>query len=298
MTRFADDLILFAHLVDHASYSRTARVLGVQKSFLSRRIAALEAALGMVLLERRASGPRITDLGLQVYEQARMIRDHCDAAFDVVDQHRNVPSGALNVVCPALLADMVFGAVAISFAASHPRVRLSFDVRTVLPTNGLEAYDIVIMPATGSLPDADFVARRIMNADYELVAAPVWVEQNCGNTLDAMQGCPAVGWWHDAAPEAWMLMDGAGQTQRLNVVPMLRTNDLVLAAKAAVAGLGLARLPAAQSMPYLADGQLVRVLPEYRPVPISIYAAYSSRRALTAAGRAFILALEHAVAQA
>ncbi|NYI23659.1 LysR family transcriptional regulator [Sphingobium indicum] len=292
--RFANDLILFAHLVDNGSYSATARALGVQKSFLSRRISALEAALGLALLQRGAGGIRVTELGKRVYASACGIREMRDEAFRVVGEQLHTPSGALSVVCPTLLSEMLFADVAVAFAASHPKVELTFDVRTILPTAGLDAYDIVILPATEGLPDADFVARRILLADYRLVASPGWRAESDRQSLDDLQDCAAIGWWHDGAPERWKLVDLHGNMRELTVSPVLRTNDLSLAAKAAIAGLGLARLPAAQAAPHVAAGRLVHVLPDCQPHPVSVYAAYPSRRTVTAAGRAFIAALQEA----
>ncbi|AEG51037.1 transcriptional regulator, LysR family [Sphingobium chlorophenolicum L-1] len=295
--RFADDLILFAHLVDNGSYSATARALGVQKSFLSRRIAALETALGLNILQRGANGIRVTDLGNQVYAKACKMRENRDEAFRIVEEQQRTPSGVLNVVCPPLLSEMLFGDVAVAFAADHPKVRLNFEVRTILPTAGLDAYDVVILPATGGLPDADFVARRILLAEYRLVASPRWQAESGKASLEKLQGCVAIGWAHDGAPEIWKLTDEGGNIHELAVSPTLRTNDLALAARAAIAGLGLARLPAAQAIPHIAAGRLVPILPDYQPHPVSIYAAYSSRRAVTAAGRAFLAALQEAAAK-
>lgn len=292
MARSADDLIVFSHLVESGSFTLTARAMGLQKSYVSRRIAALEAQLGLQLLERSSRTLRITELGRRVYDQARAIRNSRDEAFNLVDEHRGAPSGALSVVCPTLLAEMVFGSVAVTFAAENPGVRLTFDVHTSPLGANCDAYDLVIAPQAGSLPDSNQVARRLFEADYCLVAAPALVQGCDRDDLGAFDGFPAVGWWSADPVADWPLVDGAGKEHFLRVRPVMETNDLKLASDAVKAGLGLARLPRALAESGLRSGTLVEVLSGYTLPPVNVHVLYSSRRVLTAAGRAFIAAMD------
>jgi len=292
MARSADDLILFSHLVESGSYTLTAKAMGLQKSYVSRRIAALETVLGLQLLERSSRALRVTELGRRVYEQARAIRNSRDEAFNLVDEHRGAPSGALSVVCPALLADLVFGKVAVAFAAANPGVTLTFDVHTSTLGANCDAYDLVIAPQAGSLPDSSQVARRLFEAEYCVVAAPALVQGMDCSDLSAFSGFPAVGWWAADPGTDWWVVDEAGKVKCLPVHPAMGTNNLELACEAAKAGLGLARLPRTLVAPGLASGALVEVLPDHGVPPVSVHVLYSSRRVLTAAGRAFIAAME------
>lgn len=297
MDRSADDLILFSYLVESGSYTATAQVLGLQKSYVSRRIAALEAMLGLQLIERSSRSLRVTELGQRVYERARVIRNTRDETFDLVDAHLDSPSGALSVVCPTLLAELLIGDLAIQFAAANPRVQLTFDVLTSPPGGYLEAYDLVITPHAGALPDSNQVARRLFTSGYALVASPAFLAGRTTDDLAALQGSPAVGWWQTHPGERWELTDVAGQTHSLAVQSALAGNDLGTALRAAKAGLGLARLPEHHVAAPLSTGELVRVLPDHRLTAISVHVLYSSRRVLTAAGRAFIAAMEARVAE-
>lgn len=296
MDRSADDLILFSYLVESGSYTATARMLGLQKSHVSRRIAALEATLGLQLVERSSRALRVTELGRRVYDRAKIIRNKRDEAFDLVDEHLESPSGALSVVCPTLLADVLFSDMAVRFAAAHPRVQLTLDVMTSPPGGYLDGYDLVITPRAGALPDSNQVARRLFTSDYALVATPDFAAGLGGDDLAAIQGSAAVGWWQSHPGESWELTDAAGQTHWLTVQAALAGNDLGTALRAAKAGLGLARLPEHHAATAIATGELVRVLPEYRLPSISVYVLYSSRRVLTAAGRAFIAAMDAVIA--
>jgi DNA-binding transcriptional LysR family regulator len=292
MARSADDLILFSHLVESGSYTLTAKAMGLQKSYVSRRIAALEAILGLQLLERSSRALRITELGRRVYEQARVIRSSRDEAFNLVDQHRGAPSGALSVVCPDLLAHLIFGRVAVDFASANPGVQLTFDVQTSTLGANCETYDLVIAAQVGNLPDSRQIARRIFVGEYVLVASPALVKDVDCTDLRAFARFPAVGWWSADPATDWSVVDSAGHVHSLLVHRAMGTNNLELACEAAKAGLGLARLPRALAKQGLASGTLVEVLPDYVVPAISVHVLYSSRRVLTAAGRAFIAAME------
>ena len=65
-----NDLRFFAAVVSSGGFSKAARELGLPKSRLSRRVAQLEAELGVRLLERSTRQLRVTEVGREVYAQA------------------------------------------------------------------------------------------------------------------------------------------------------------------------------------------------------------------------------------
>ena len=78
MTIEANDLLLFARVVDEGSFSRAAERLELPKSTVSRRIAALEAQLGERLLLRTTRKLTVTDFGHSVLEHARQVADEVE----------------------------------------------------------------------------------------------------------------------------------------------------------------------------------------------------------------------------
>jgi DNA-binding transcriptional LysR family regulator len=80
--------------------------------------------------------------------------------------------------------------------------------------------------------------------------------------------------------------------------PRFLTNNLAVARTAALAGLGMARLPEPICARDLASGRLRRVLAGYAPPPMVVYATYSSRRSLSVAGQRFLNELCAALAPA
>lgn len=105
--RNLDDLQFFAAVVAQQSFSAAARVLGVPKSLVSRRVALLEERLGVRLLERSTRSLKVTEVGRQVYEHARAALDEADAVEDAALRMRSEPRGLVRISCPHGLQEII-----------------------------------------------------------------------------------------------------------------------------------------------------------------------------------------------
>src|SRR6478609_6579639 len=99
-----NDLQFFAIVVEHGGYAAAERALGIPKSRLSRRVAQLEADLGVRLLQRSTRKFAVTDVGQSVYRHAQSMLAEAQAARDAVDRVAAVPRGTVRVSCPVTLA--------------------------------------------------------------------------------------------------------------------------------------------------------------------------------------------------
>lgn len=288
-----DDLILLSHLVERGSFSHASVAAGVSTSFLSRRISELENDLGVRLVERTTRAFHVTEMGRQLYRHACALREAREAALALVDNRLAKPSGPLCIVCPVVLAEALIGETAIEYAVKFPDVQLTFDVVSSLPNVMPEHYDITFVPSYGSLPNSDMIARRILRTPYTLAASPHCMEQmGAIEHWKDLQNRPGIGWWQGSTKPNWSLIDERGEQIELPIRPTFLTNNLRIARSAALAGLGMVRLPLALCADDLDAGTLVEVLPGLAPRPILIHVAYPSRRSLNAAGRAFLALLD------
>lgn len=293
MVRRVDDLILLTQVVEAGSFTGASAATGLPKSLLSRRIAELEIELGVRLIERTTRSFHVTDVGERLYQHGCVIRDERDAALALVDDLLVHPSGALSIVSPVVLAEQVIGEIAVAFAARYPSVQLTFDVVNGMPNYQPEHYDVTFLPAYGDLPDSEAIARRVMTTPYALVAAPDWiVSAGRPDKVQALNGLAGIGWWQAGSRPIWRLTDGDGDHHEVLIRPSLMTNNLAIARRATLAGLGMARLPEPLCRSDLTNGALVPVLSGVVLEPIVIHVVYPSRRSLTAAGRAFLAMLD------
>ncbi|WP_374404548.1 LysR family transcriptional regulator, partial [Niveibacterium sp.] len=103
----ANDLLLFARVAESGSFSRAAERVGLPKSTVSRRIAALEAGLGERVLTRTTRRLTLTDFGQGLLEHANRLAEEVDAAAALAEHRQSEPSGRLRVSMPADFAATV-----------------------------------------------------------------------------------------------------------------------------------------------------------------------------------------------
>jgi DNA-binding transcriptional LysR family regulator len=128
---------------------------------------------------------------------------------------------------------------------------------------------------------------------YSLVAAPDLLKSlgKVAPPLNNLSGSPGIGWAADDFSSRWKLINQTGKAAEIDVTLIFNGNNLGVIRRAALAGLGLARLPLPMCEADLQEGRLVRPLANWSPPSVTIYALYSSRHALTLAGKLFISGL-------
>ncbi len=286
-----NDLFLFARVVDEGSFSRAATRLGLPKSTVSRRVAALEAHLGERLLLRTTRKLTITDFGLAVLEHARHVVEDVAAAASIAQNRQVEPSGRLRVSMPNDLANLVLAPMLAQFALAHPAITLEIDLSARFVDLIGENFDVAIR--MGDLrDDASLAARRMAVFTGSLYAAPAYLTRR-GTPAE-----PEALMEHDALrilartgePMPWVLTRG---DERWEGIPPGRVtaNAPELLTRMAIAGAGIAVVNDHFVLPYLQRGELVNVLPEWRLPPVSAWAVFPGRRLMPARTRVFLDAL-------
>src|ERR1700743_3175005 len=110
-----NDFFYFAKVVEHGGYARAARALRIPKSRLSRHVAALEARLGVRLVNRSTRRFAITDVGQEVRGHALAMLAEADAAIEAVEFARAEPRGTIKVSCPIELAQSATATIVPEF---------------------------------------------------------------------------------------------------------------------------------------------------------------------------------------
>ena len=291
-----DDLLLLAEVVEAGGFRAAEERTGLTKSRLSRRIAALEQRLQVCLLNRNSRRFEVTEIGRGLYEQSLKIRAATRAALTLADDSGSTPSGMLRVACPFALSQAVVCRLAIAFAQAHPRVRLCLSTTKGTQEALQEHYDLVVHPSTQPLPDSDVIARQLLRQPYVLVAAPSLAAAHAPVLAPAqLQGWPAIGWNSSGAQAVWQLFGPGGAELDVRLPVGFAADNLLAVREAALAGLGVARLPEATCRDDIQAGRLLVLAPGWAPAPMAIYVLYPSRRSLSLAGQSFLAALQQAL---
>src|SRR5262245_29282293 len=136
-----NDLLIFARVVEAGGFGRAAERLGLPKSTVSRRVAALEAALGERLLQRTTRKLVVTDFGQQLLGPAREIVSETEQAVALADSSRGQVGGRLRVSMPGDLGAILADTIA-QFTITHPAVRLELDLSPRRVDVIAESFDV------------------------------------------------------------------------------------------------------------------------------------------------------------
>lgn len=283
-----DDLELFRNIVDCGGLSAAARRLGIAKSTLSRRMAALEDRLGQPLYHRNTRRFRLTNFGAEIHRHCVGMATEAEKVFALAERMRQQPAGMLHVICPPVIGSAVVDALAVEFAASAPGVRLHleetigvFDPRTTLA-------DFIIYPSAGPLPDSALIARRIMSSPHLLAAHPdVLLGRPEPLEPSDLAGFPCMGRGDRGTDWHWTLHRKT-RVERIDFDPVFTATLPSAMLQAARHGLGIASLPEAICQDDMRSGRLVRILPDWQPEPMHMYAIFPNSKELTAAARHFL----------
>ncbi len=251
-------------VADAGGVSPAALRLGLSKSIVSRRLARLEAELGVQLLSRSTRGAALTEPGATFRDYAARVCGEIDLAKEMI-----LPSGdlrgRLRISAPLTFGPSHFAPVLAEMARRHPELHIQACYSDRFVDLIAEGYDCAIR--VGYLPDSNLVARRIGRIHGKLVASPAYIEahgapetpQDLALHQSLMQGT-----------ESWKFMDG---DQIINVRPAGRfkaDNGTALVA-AAVAGIGIAYLPDWVTDEFVASGALVPIMTRYPPPAAGAY---------------------------
>ncbi|GCB04205.1 LysR substrate-binding domain-containing protein [Ralstonia sp. SET104] len=284
-----NDLVLFASVVTHGSFSGAARALGIPKSRVSRRVADLETRLGVRLLQRSTRAVHVTDVGSAFYTHCESMTQAARAAFEVAEHAGEKPSGRLRVSCPVGVAHVFIAPVLSKFLHAQPDVRLELDVTNRRVDVIGDGYDVALR-VRSTLDDSNLVVRSFGVSDQVLVASRSFVaEHGPFETPESMHGVMGVGIGGAAGERTrWRLTAPEGGAVDIDYIPALVTDDLYLIGQTTLAGVGVAQLPFNLCAEPVHDGRLVVLLPEYRLPAHQFHAVFPSRRGLVPAVRAFI----------
>jgi len=286
-----NDLYLYARVVDEGSFSRAAERLGLPKSTVSRRIAALETQLGERLLLRTTRKLTVTDFGHAMLEFAHNVADDVAAATSLAQHRQAEPSGRLRVTMPGDIANVVLAPFLADFVLAHPAITLEVDLSARFVDLIGENFDVAIR--MGDLrDDASLAARRIALLSGSLYAAPKYLATR------GTPGEPEALMEHDALrilgrggdPMPWILSRGKQQWE--GIPPgRVTANSPALLMRMAMAGAGITVANDHFALPYVRRGELIQVLPDWRLPPVPAWAVFPGRRLMPARTRVFIDAL-------
>lgn len=288
----ADDLLLFARVMEAGSFSRAAERVHWPKSTVSRRIGALETRLGEKLLQRTTRKLTLTDFGAGVLEHARTVASEVDGALALALHRQRKPSGRLRVSMPADFAQQVAAGMLAEFALAYPEVQLELDLTPRRVDLIGEGFDLVIR--MGQLDeDSQLAARKLATTHWGLYASPAYVarvgEPLLPQALDSMHGLMLLTRTGESVP--WRLLREGAEPYLARPAQRTLANAPSLLAQLAEGGVGIAGIDRLIVRQALELGRLQRLLPDWHLPGSSCWAVFPERRLMPLRTRVFLEAM-------
>jgi DNA-binding transcriptional LysR family regulator len=284
-----NDMLYFAEVVERGGFAAAGRALDIPKSRLSRRIAELEARLGVRLMQRTTRRLALTEIGEAYLRHCQAMRDAAQAAADTVAQVQTEPRGTVRVSCPITLMQTVLAGRVPQFLRQYPQVRLEVRVSNHAVNLLEEGIDVALRVRPSVEDSGSMVVKRLDVARSVLVAAPSVLQgRQLPQQLDDLQELPAIAMSAHEGMCTWSLVGPRGQSEQVQHVVRYVADDLLSLKMAALQGVGMCSLPDYMCIDALQDGRLLRLLPEWSQSPGIVHAVFPSRRGLSPAVRSFL----------
>lgn len=288
----ADDLLLFARVMEAGSFSRAAERVHWPKSTVSRRIAALESRLGEKLLQRSTRKLSLTDFGAGVLEHARVVAAEVDGALALALHRQQKPSGRLRVSMPADFAQTVAAGMLAEFAIQYPEVALELDLTPRRVDIIGEGFDLAIRMGAMN-EDSMLSARKLATTHWGLYASPAYIarvgEPLLPQALDQMHGLMLLSRTGEALP--WRLEKEGAEPYLARPVQRTLANAPSLLAQLAESGVGIAGIDRLIVRQAVEMGRLQRLLPDWSLPGSSCWAVFPERRLMPLRTRVFLEAM-------
>lgn len=272
---------VFTTAVQAGSFSAAGRSMGLSPASISRHISTLEETLGVRLINRTSRKLAPTQLGMLYFEKAQRILEQFDTLVDTISTHQESPRGLLQVHVRTSVGSHFLAPALPRFCARHPQVKVKLWL-TEEPLDVID-HDIDVAIRLGNLDEPSLVVRKLSSGvERILFANDAYLEAH-GTPREPEDlihhNCltfPPEGRLQDGNA-TWTFRDGKG-TRELALSGSMQVNNAQVLREAALAGIGIALLPAWIVAEDMKAGRLRRVLPHHSTTPTtfdhSIYAVY------------------------
>ena len=286
-----NELQFFVQVSETQSFTLAAKRLGIPKSSVSRAIKRLEDRLGLRLVERTTRSVALTEAGELYLERCHRVMEEAEQADLAVGALLARPRGRLRVGAPVPFARMILGPILGEFLAAYPELRLHLQLLHGDASHRESSLDLLIRP--GPLDDSRLLMKPLLRIRLGAYASPLYlVNREMPDSPGALRhlscittSCGTHGESGDSI--LWRLRRGA-ELKEVRVESRVAVPDPAMCQQLAIAGAGVALLSQSLVHADVEHGRLVRILPDWEPEPVELYALYPSRLRSSPKVRAFL----------
>jgi DNA-binding transcriptional LysR family regulator len=286
--RDIDDPRFFLNIVRNGSLAGAARALNVTPSAVTQRLQNLEAKLGLQLIDRAARKLQLTDEGELYAAESEKILTQYDVLIDVLQARRSLVRGHLRVKGTFGFGRKYLAPALAEFQIEHPQIKVTLNLSDRWVESEDASYDVVIH--VGALVDSSRVAFRVAPNERLMLASPAYLRRTGAPKSPAeltAHSCLLLQ-ENDEDVGLWRVHTTRDKEESVRVQAALLSNDGDVIKQWALAGRGIMLRSEWDTAHEIANGKLVRVLPDWRLAEANVYALVPQRKGLSTRARAFI----------
>lgn len=279
-----NDIRLFLSVVEFNGISAAAKHLKINKSNVSRRISALEESIGMRLIERGNSGITLSNEGKRFAATYQPLFQELAIAEQDIHEDKHCLNGSIHISLPINLTSIV-GDLLSDFSVQYPLI--SLDCELVGPSDrfGVKDFDVAFLVNRSSLPDGDYIARKLATVRCGLFASPDFLDRYPPITqVEELKEVPCL----CTSPNQQFFFSKGNKTHAVSVSGQFYIDNSAVLLKAALKGRGIIRLPEFVAEEYLKQGRLQALTLNMPSQDYQVFIAYKERTLLPTRVRAFI----------
>lgn len=279
---------MFVAVADTGSFTAAAEAMGLTKAVVSFNIRQLEDELGVTLLLRSTRRLTLTEAGRLFHQRSVALLKDAERLKDDVRANHAGLTGELRITTTPEYGSQVVVPLLAEFSLQHPDLRVRHVSSSLHADLISERFDVAIR--LGTLADSRYHAALITQFTIFPVATPGWLRNHPVESLEQLAKADWIIHERLASPLRWQVNDACGEPATLEIkkAPRLFADSAQALMAFALAGCGVALLPAWLVRHALDDGKLVSVLPEYTFARQGIYAVYPDAPHVPAKVRTFI----------
>ncbi|WP_447982447.1 LysR family transcriptional regulator [Achromobacter kerstersii] len=283
----SSELQLVVELARAGGMSAAARQLDVTPAAVSKRLAQIEARLGVRLFNRSTRRLSLTAEGEVYLESARRILGEIEDLDQLIASRQDSPRGRLKVNAPLGFGRSYIAPAIAEFAKLYPDVSLQLQLTDSPADFVQDAFDVAVR--FGDQPDTRLIARKIAPNRRLVCASPSYLKTHGVPVTphDLTRHQCIVLRQNEDAYSLWRFTKGR-RSETVKVRGALSSNDGEVTLTWGLAGLGILQRAEWDLARYLRSGRLVRVLEDYALPQADIYAVFPERHHLSAKVRVFV----------
>jgi DNA-binding transcriptional LysR family regulator len=276
---------VFITIVDRGSMIAAAETLEMSRAMVTRYLAQMEQWAGARLLHRTTRKLSLTDAGERTLERCRQMLALAGEIDLVEGEQSDELRGLLRITCSQSLGQTALVGAVAQYLKRHPQVAVDLQMNNRTVNLVEESIDLALR-ITNEL-DPNLIARPLSSCASVVCASPAYLAAH-GTPRHpqdlALHNCLTYSYfgkslWH---------FDLQGVKSAVAVSGNLSANESVVLMAGTVQGAGISMQPYYSAAPLLASGELIELMPDYRPQSMGIYGIYTSRRQMPATLRTML----------